>query len=74
MLSSYKSPKLYEETTKLNAKHPQNVKTPSNLSSDYIPHSHCSRNGNIAFLGKPVIGFQKPVLNRLSVLLTFIKT
>jgi len=31
------------------------------------------RDVNIGFLGKPVIGFGKPVLNRLSVLLTFIK-
>jgi len=31
------------------------------------------RDVNIGFLGKPVIGFGKPVLNQLSVLLTFIK-
>ena len=31
-----------------------------------------TRDVNSGFLGKPVIGFGKPVLNRLLVLLTFI--
>ena len=32
-----------------------------------------TRDVNIGFLGKPVIGFGKSVLNRLLVVLTFIK-
>jgi len=35
--------------------------------------AHTTRDVNIGFLGKPVIGFEKTVLNRLSVLLTCIK-
>jgi len=32
-----------------------------------------TRDVNFGFLGKPVIGFENPVLNWLSVLLTFLK-
>src|SRR6218665_1528899 len=49
------------------------LRTTCLFSASFLRHFSLTRDVNTGFFGKPVFSYLKPVLNRISVLLTFIK-